>query len=227
LANRDRQDNDDEEADTLGTRYTEIVRYTRKEGFTLFPARNKSDYHACYMSSYRWDNKRRPWKEFFNIAKKQGVALIVVRVKVFTNGDLRTIRALEQSLAWPNSADSDGRENYFASNINHKDLLAKHVGKLGGFSFLWMAGACAFSLTEVADWYKPVEDYFANGYDIVGNNIAVLSAQATYSRMCNGSDSHCCSCCYRNPETIGLPKAVKERRLEDFAQASTTEEAKL
>ena len=221
----DNHNSDEEETDTLGTKYGEIIRYIRKEGLVIFQAEKKSgdDYSRIGTPVFRWAAGR-PWKDFIDIAKKRGVTMIVTRVKVFTNNDLKIIKTLErapegQDVA--NSGEDDrGQSILSSSSVDNNEHISKRVGKIGSFTFLWVAGSCVFSLSESAGWYKPVAAYFSDGAND-GHEcdlVALPTASSPYSKSGDGHSQHCCYCYQFRPERVGLPKSVRERTIEDLAQ---------
>ena len=215
----------EEETDTLGPKYGEIIRYIRKEGLVIFQAEKKSgDGYSRYGTPvFKWAAGR-PWKDFIDIAKKRGVTMIVAGVKVFTDNDLKIIKTLERASEGQDGAnngeDDRGQSILSSSSVDSNEHLSKRVGKIGSFTFLWVAGSCVFSLSESAGWYKAVAAYFSDGADDGHEcDIATLpTASSAYPKTGDGHSHHCCYCSHYKPERVGLPKSVRESTIEDLAQ---------
>ena len=202
-----------EEEDTLAAEAKAIKEYAMASGFTVFPAMPGAILNRS-MCIFRWDTEL-SWKDFINSAKRQGFSTIVESVRIFTNGDLNTVKTFEEASAERCDADNYDYCQHGTSKAIDYDTLAKNVGKVGFFSVLWIDGGCGYALEEIADWFKPVAAYFID-YEESGrqNKSASVFANEHYLHQYHSCYHYCCN----RPELVGLPKGLRERTIKDLAK---------
>ena len=170
---------------TIEDKFHEIFTFARKEGFALYrqagQINNDEDDTHRYCSPLRlvrWEYWPL-WKEFFNLARRQGVTMIIVRSRGFTTRDWRALRLFEDRTIAErigNVATKGGKlgfqqENkpwtfYPASALSAEDrkhplvTLSENIGHTVYYSFQWIVNGCIFTLSEVEQWFKPIIPYF-------------------------------------------------------------------
>jgi hypothetical protein len=140
--------------DNLDKNAKEILAYAEREGFNIFYADPEGS-GAENSSYFAWD-KSKDWKDFFKVAKKEGVSTIVAMIAILEKDSLQELK----------EAMEDERQN--PQEITNKDdldaltdvlsRLAKQTGKTGFYSFVWLKDGLEYSLTDSADWYNEVKD---------------------------------------------------------------------
>lgn len=123
-------DNDND----LQEKSKEILEYITNEGFGIFYSREFDDYDI-----FDWDMSK-DWKEFFAIAKNEGVKIIVANNNTFDSSKEDLIET-SQSITEEDEQDDD---------LSFKE----YDGKVGSYQFLWVKEGIKYSLSETTDWYK-------------------------------------------------------------------------
>lgn len=138
--------------DNLDKKVKEILAYVEDEGFNVFYADPEGS--AAENSSYFVWHKSKDWKDFFKIAKKEGVTTIVAIITVLEKDVLQELEeALEGERRNPREIRNKEDLETFTDIL---ERLSKQSGKTGFYSFAWIKDGLEYSLTESADWYDEV-----------------------------------------------------------------------
>lgn len=148
--------------DNLDENVKEILTYVEREDFNIFyadPEKSAVDNSGYFV----WD-KSKDWKDFFKVAKKEGVSTIVITITILEKDFLQELKgALEDERQ--NSQEITNKDGLNALT-DTLDQLSKYTGKTGFYSFVWLKDGIEYSLTDSADWYdnmKAVKDILLEG----------------------------------------------------------------
>lgn len=143
----------------IDSKVKEIIEYIEKEGFNIFYAEPQDELERYIY--FLWD-RNKDWRDFFKVAKKEGVTTIVSSIKVL---DEDLLEELEESL-------EEERQRYIELNDKEgmvkiseifKDL-PKRIGNIAYYSFEWVKDGVEYMLKDSADWYREVTDIIQQGY---------------------------------------------------------------
>ena len=127
----------------------EIESFLKNENFNVFQYRN--DNFSEFLSEMEWDDVDN-WKDFFLIAKKEGVTTIFKKVGRFSEDDLKSFEDEEDEDELKRNAFEDIRAD-----------LETNLDEINSVSFSWIKNNIRHTVTEQSSWidelYKKIRDY--------------------------------------------------------------------
>ena len=128
----------------------EVKSYLKNENFNIFVSKRNTESKA--LSEIFWDENQN-WKDFFTIAKNEGVNTIIEEIEVFSEDDLESF---EES--WDDdevSSELDEIKNGIKQNFE------KNIGTIGTISFFWIKDSVKYSLSKQSEGYKELNKQVA------------------------------------------------------------------
>ena len=111
----------------------EILEYAKNQVFSVFYSNELGAVETFVQA--RW-NKPDQWREFFNIARKEDINIIITTIRILSKNDI--------------PEEGDLVEEF------HK--FSEHVGKVGFYEFTWTKNGVKYSLSDIAYWYREFRD---------------------------------------------------------------------
>jgi hypothetical protein len=108
----------------------EILDYAKSQVFSMFYSSELGGAEAFVQA--KW-NRPDQWREFFTIARKEDINLIIASIRMLDKKDM--------------PEDESEFQKYL-----------EYVGKVGFYEFAWVKNGVKYSLTDTADWYKEFKD---------------------------------------------------------------------
>lgn len=139
-------------ADDLKEKSQEILDFAQNQGFSIFHGRELVDND---YARFEWDSSK-DWKEFFTIAKNEGVRVIVANIDTFDSDKEHLIRTVRSAMEERDELEKD-------EDVDFK----KYDGKVGLYQFLWVKDGIKYSLSEMTDWceeYKELDSALRTEY---------------------------------------------------------------
>ncbi len=137
--------------ESLDNTVKEILDYIEKEGFNVFYADPEDNNEA--NAYFVWD-KSKDWKDFFKVAKKEGITTIVANIRIL-HKDL--LEDLEESLEGERQKPVElTNEDDIAKAADILNKMSKQVDKTASYNFVWVKDGLEYSLRDTTDWYDEV-----------------------------------------------------------------------
>lgn len=128
----------------------EIESFLKAEAFSIFPYQNGN--FSKFVSEFEWSDTEN-WKEFFTLAKKEGITTIFENVGQFSTEDLES---LENNLDDEDEVDEDLFEDIraeFEANLDQDNSV----------SFFWIKNNIKHTITKQSSWieelYKKIREF--------------------------------------------------------------------
>ena len=127
--------------EALDTKSKQLTDSLKNEGFNIFFAKNTLD--SDNVTEVFWDENEDS-KQFFEIAKREGVKTIVAEVKV-----------LEKDMLNLDSEDEESINPEILKQLKTEiSRISKYAGKVGSYKFSWMKDGIKYSLMETTEWFE-------------------------------------------------------------------------
>lgn len=139
------------EKDNLSKNYDEVLVHLKNVGFNVFYSKNISDEEI--LPEVMWDDHDSSWKEFFNIAKKEGINTIIVQRENFRKDDFEKLEDVMNETAIVNQEIVDE----FKKAIRE---FKKYQDQLGSVMFSWIKDGTKYSLSEKTKWFEEFGENF-------------------------------------------------------------------
>jgi len=176
------------EKDNLSKNYDEVLAHLKNVGFNVFYSKNISDEEI--LPEVMWDDHDSSWKEFFNIAKKEGINTIIVQRENFRKDDFEKLEDVMNETAIVNQEIVDE----FKKAISE---FKKYQDQLGSVMFSWIKDGTKYSLSEKTKWFEEF-----------GENFRQFQTQAKSTRRVRRMESE---------EQEELPEDVRKKSVEELA----------
>jgi len=174
--------------DDISKNYDQVLAHLKNEGFNVFYSRNISDEEI--LPEVMWDDRDSSWKEFFNIAKKEGINTIIVQREDLRKDDFEKLEEVMTETTIVNQEIVDE----FKKAIRE---FKKYQDQLGAVMFSWIKDGTKYSLSEKAKWFEEFEENFKQ-----------LQSQTSSTRRVGRMESE---------EQEELPEAVRKKSVEELA----------
>ena len=126
----------------------EIESFLKVEAFNIFPHQNSN--LSKFLSELKWSEPDN-WKDFFLIAKKEGITTIFESVKKFSVDELES---LKDDSGDEEDEDADELENIYAE-------FEANLDEIYAVSFSWIKNNIAHTITKQSSWitelYKKIQ----------------------------------------------------------------------
>ena len=128
----------------------EIESFLKAEEFSIFPYQNGN--FSEFVSEFEWSDTEN-WKEFFTLAKKEGITTIFENVGRFSTEDLESF---ENNLDDDEEFDEDSFEGIRAE-------LEANLDQDNSVSFFWIKNNIKHTITKQSSWieelYKKIREF--------------------------------------------------------------------
>lgn len=130
----------------------EIVDYVQEQDFNIFYADHENEDERVY---FRWD-KTKDWKDFFTIAKKEGITTLIATIRLLDKDELEQLEndLLSES---ENPKEFDNPQDFEKAKGFIKDLSAQK-GKIISYNFTWIKDGLEYSISDTASWFEELEE---------------------------------------------------------------------
>jgi len=166
----------------------EIISYLRNENLNIFYG-SDATVEGCPFIEIQWQHEGK-WKEFIEIAKKEGVQTIILEEHILSSEDIKRENASTEILS--NDVDANELQKQLKS-------FSKYVGKVGELTLMWVKGGVKFCYVSRTKWF----DDFVALTELIPRDLGT-------SRIVSRG-------LFRTTMS-GVPKELKEKSAEDLAE---------
>jgi len=111
----------------------EILEYAKSQVFSVFYSSELGEVRTFVQASW---NKPDQWREFFTIARKEDINIIIATIRILSKQEI------------PEEGDL----------VDDFRKFSEHVGKVGFYEFTWVKSGVKYSLSDTAQWYREYRD---------------------------------------------------------------------
>jgi len=107
----------------------EILEYAKSQVFSVFYSSELGAVETFVQASW---NKPDQWREFFTIARKEDINIIIATIRTLSKQDI------------PEEGDL----------VDDFHKFSEYAGKVGFYEFTWVKSGVKYSLSDTAHWYR-------------------------------------------------------------------------
>lgn len=130
---------------SLDDKKENLIEFLKNEGFNVFYAKESSE--SKIITEVIWDNENDE-KEFFEIAKKEGIKTIIAEILMLSKDNLDLNILTEE--------DDIVLNDEIIKQKLELDKFSKFIGQVGSYRFSWIKDGVKYVISESTGWF---EDY--------------------------------------------------------------------